>query len=69
MHNLLTVKETSEYLRIPLPTVSYQRLSQQRDARSDFEKRADYGFEKAAAGGPAAPTVRILGHKEIAKAA
>ena len=23
IHNLLTVKETSEYLRIPLPTVYY----------------------------------------------
>ena len=28
MHNLLTVKDTSKYLRIPLPTVYYlvQRL-------------------------------------------
>jgi hypothetical protein len=39
----------------PAADYRYHRLFQQRDARSDFGKRADYGFEKAAASGPAAP--------------
>jgi len=34
MHNLLTVKETAKYLRIPLPTVYYLVQRGKRELRS-----------------------------------